>query len=259
MLYGAALALAVSAGALGAWGSAARPPEVTVSAAASLTDVLREAARLYELRTGDRVVLNLAASNTLARQIAAGGRVDVFISADAAQMDLVAAHLVPGSRIDLLSNQLAIAVPDDRPIRFTSARDLARRDVARIATGDPAAVPAGVYAKAYLQQIGIWDAVRPKIVPAGSVRLALAAVEHGAADAAIVFRTDIATARRAREAFVVPAGEGPRIVYPAAAVRGGANPEAARRFLAWLESPEASALFRRAGFIALAPARRLHR
>src|SRR5688572_13061446 len=127
----------------------APPDEITVSAAASLSDVLQQLAKLYELRSGDRLVLNLGASNTLARQINAGARVDVFISADEAQMDAVAAHVAPGTRKDLLSNQLAIAVPDDRARRFASARDLAEPAIRRIAIGDPAAVPAGVYAKAY--------------------------------------------------------------------------------------------------------------
>lgn len=233
--------------------------EVLVAAAASLTDVLQQIAKLYNLRSGDTLVLNFGASNTLARQITAGARVDVFISADEAQMGVVSRHVVPGSRKDLLSNQLAIAVPDDRPRRLTSAHDLVDPAIRRIAMGDPSAVPAGIYAKAYLEKVGIWDDVAAKIVPAGSVRLALAAVENGAADAAIVYRTDIATARRAREAFVVAVTDGPRIVYPAAAIRGGPNPDGARRFLAFLDSPEAIALFKRAGFVPLAPRRTIHR
>ena len=239
-------------------GEAGGRGEVIVSAAASLTDVLQQIASVYESRGGERVILNLGASNTLARQIAAGARVDVFISADEVQMDAVAAQTVPGSRKDLLSNQLAIAVPDDRPQVFASARDLARPAIRRIAMGDPAAVPAGVYAKQYLQRIDIWTAVAPKLVPAGSVRLALAAVENGAADAAIVYRTDIATARRAREAFVVPIDEGPRIRYPAAILTGGPNPEGAKRFLEFLDTLEAVVLFKRAGFVPLG-FRPLHR
>src|SRR5688572_1483920 len=225
--------------------------EVLVSAAASLTDVLQEVAKVYQPRSGAPLVINFGASNTLARQIAAGARVDVFISADEAQMDLVAADIVPGTRVDLLSNQLAIAVPDDRARQFTSARELADASIRRIALGDPAAVPAGVYAKAYLQQIGVWALVESKVIPSGSVRLALAAVENGAADAAIVYRTDIATAQRARLAFVVPAAEGPNIVYPVAAMRTGTNPQGARRLLAFLQTPEATAIFRRAGFLTL--------
>jgi len=237
------VAIAVPAGAQG--------QEVLVSAAASLTDVLQQVARVYESRSGDRLVLNLGASNTLARQITAGARVDVFISADEAQMDVVAADVVPRTRVDLLSNQLAIAVPDDRARTFTSARELADASIRRIALGDPAAVPAGVYAKAYLQQIGMWALVESKIVPSGSVRLALAAVENGAADAAIVYRTDIATAQRVRLAFVVPASEGPKIVYPAAAIRTGTNPQGAMRLLAFLQTAEAREIFTRAGFLTL--------
>jgi molybdate transport system substrate-binding protein len=233
--------------------------EVTVSAAASLTDVLQQIAKLYEWRTGERLVLNFAASNTLARQINAGARIDVFISADVAQMDAVASRIVAGSRKDLLSNQLAIAVPDDRPRSFASVRDLLDPGIRRIAVGDPAAVPAGVYAKAYLERLGIWADLASRIVPTGSVRLALAAVENGAADAAIVYRTDIAAAGRAREALVIPLEEGPPIRYPAAAIRGGANPEGAQRLLAFFDSPEAVALFKRAGFVPLGPRRRLHR
>jgi molybdate transport system substrate-binding protein len=222
---------------------------VTVSAAASLTDVLAEVAAVYERQTGERVVLNFGASNVLARQIAAGARVDLFVSADEAQMDVVAHHIDPATRTPVLSNQLAIAVPDDRPRRFTSPRDLIAPDVRRVAIGDPAAVPAGVYAKAYLEKIGIWDAVAPKVVPAGSVRLALAAVENGAADAAIVYKTDIASARRARVAFLIARPDGPRIVYPAAVVRDGVNQQGARRFLAFLRGGEAAKVFERAGFM----------
>lgn len=225
--------------------------EVTVSAAASLTDVLRQLAAIYEERSGERVILNFAASNTLARQIQAGARIDLFFSADEAQMDAVAGRIEPYSRVDLLSNELAIAVPDDRPRRFRSAHDLAAPEIRRIAIGDPAAVPAGVYARAYLEQQGLWTRLAPAIVPAGSVRLALAAVENGAADAAIVYRTDVATARRARLALVIPRSEGPRIVYPVAALRDAPNRAGARRLLAFLQSAEAAEVFARSGFVPL--------
>ena len=235
-----------------------RPPanrQVVVSAAVSLSDVLQQLAPMYQQASGDRLVLNLGASNTLARQIRFDAGVDVFISADEAQMDAVAMRVEASTRVDLLSNRLAIAIPDDRPRTMMSARDLLDPAIRRIALGDPAAVPAGVYAKQYLQHIGIWADVAPKIVPAGSVRLALAAVESGAADAAMVYHTDVATAARAREALLIPAAEGPRIVYPAAIVRAGKNQEGGRRFLAFLQTPAASAVFERAGFIAVSTAR----
>ncbi len=229
--------------------------EVVVSAAVSLTEVLHQVAPIYQAKTGERVVLNLGASNTLARQIAFGAGVDLFISADEAQMNVVAAQVDSNSRVDLLSNQLAIAVPDDRPRSMASARDLLVPAIRRIAIGDPAAVPAGVYAKQYLQTLGIWPELAMRVIPSGSVRLALAAVESGAADAAIVYHTDIATSAHVREALVIPAAEGPRIVYPAALVRGGKNPEGGRQLLAFLRSPEAIAIFTRSGFLAPVAAR----
>jgi molybdate transport system substrate-binding protein len=225
--------------------------QVVVSAAVSLTEVLQQLAPIYRQSTGDQVVLNLGASNTLARQIRFGAGVDVFISADEAQLNAVAMQIDPASRIDLLSNQLAIAVPDDRPRSMMSVRDLLDPAIRRIAIGDPGAVPAGVYAKQYLQSIGIWPDIAGKVVPTGSVRLALAAVESGGADAAIVYHTDVAMAARAREAFLIPVGDGPPIVYPAAIVRAGKNQDGGRRFLAFLQTPAAAAVFTRAGFIAV--------
>ena len=222
--------------------------EVLVSAAASLANVMEPIARAYEKRTGVRVVVNTGASNTLARQIAAGAAVDLFVSADEAQVDAVQRDIVAGTRVDLLSNQLAVAVPADRPRTLRSARDLTDPSFKRIAMGDPAAVPAGIYAKAYLEKLGIWAAVSAKLVPSASVRLALAAVENGAADAAIVYRTDIATTRRASLALSVPIADGPRIVYPAAVISGGRNREGAKRLLAWLQSAEAAKIFEAAGF-----------
>lgn len=221
--------------------------EVLVSAASSLTEVLTAVAKQFEVATGERVLLNFGASNTLARQIAAGAKVDVFISADGIQMDRVGAEIAPGTRIDLLSNRLAVAVPRDAAA-LVDARALLAPSIRRIAIGDPAAVPAGVYARQYLEARGLWTALGPKLVPAGSVRLALAAVEAGAADAAIVYVTDVPTAAGAKTAFVVDVNEGPAIRYPAAVMRGAQNPSMARRFLAYLRTPDAGRRFTAAGF-----------
>lgn len=226
----------------------AQRQEVLVSAAASLAEVMETVGRAYETRAGVRVVVNTGASNTLARQILAGAAADLFISADESQMDTVRTEIVAGSRVNLLSNQLVIAVPADRPRSLESARDLAHSSFRRIAIGDPAAVPAGVYAKAYLQKLGVWEAVSARIVPSASVRAALAGVENGAADAAIVYRTDLTGARRVSLALAIPVADGPRIVYPAAVIRGGRNRDAATRLLAWLQGAEASRIFDAAGF-----------
>ena len=237
----------VLAGLLGPQGLPA-PKPITVSAAVSLSDALTAIGTQYERDGRGAVRFNFAASNVLARQIAAGAPADVFISADDAQMDAVAAQLLPGSRIDLLRNQLAIVVPNDRQRTMTSPRELTDAAFRRIAIGDPAAVPAGVYAKAWLETEGIWPALAQRMVPSGSVRAALAAVESGAADAGIVYRTDARVAHRAAVAYLVPADRGPRIVYPAAIV--GATParDAARRFVDYLRGDAAAQVFERFGF-----------
>jgi molybdate transport system substrate-binding protein len=227
---------------------AAKP--ITVSAAVSLTDALTAVAEEYGRQGHGTVRFNFAASNVLARQIVSGAPADVFVSADEAQMDTVAAaHLVAeGSRVDLLRNQLAIVVPNDRPRTMTSVRDLQAPAFKRIAIGDPAAVPAGVYAKSYLQQQDVWSALEPRLVPCGSVRAALAAVESGAADAAIVYRTDARVALRATVAYVVPLDRGPRIVYPAAVIAGADAAAEGKRFLDYLRGAAAARIFERFGF-----------
>jgi molybdate transport system substrate-binding protein len=243
---GIAIAL-VSSGVL--IGQADHKP-ITVSAAASLTDALTAIGKDYGSHGMGAVRFNFAASNVLARQITAGAPADMFISADEAQMDLVgAAHLIKeGTRVALLRNQLAVIVPNDRPRTLKSFREIADPAFKRIALGDPEAVPAGVYAKQYLQTQGLWDAVKDRVVPTGSVRAALAAVETGAADAGIVYRTDARIALRAAVAWVVPADQGPRIVYPAAIVKTTSAPDEAQRFLEYLRGGNAALTFEHFGF-----------
>jgi molybdate transport system substrate-binding protein len=225
-------------------------PTITVSAAVSLTDALMAVAQEYARTGGGTIRFNFGASNTLARQIVNGAPVDLFISADAAQMDVVARAglLKDQSRVDLLTNQLAVVVPNDRPRTFASIHDLTDQAYRRIAIGDPDAVPAGVYAKQYLEREGLWTAIAPRVVPSASVRAALVAVESGAADAAIVYRTDARVSTRASLAWVVAADRGPRIVYPAAIVRTATEPAESQRFINFLRSAAGARVFERFGF-----------
>jgi molybdate transport system substrate-binding protein len=229
----------------------ARP--ITVSAAVSLTDALTAVAEQYGREGRGSVRFNFGASNVLARQIVNGAPVDLFISADEAQMDvLAAAHLLAdGSRVDLLRNQLAVVVPSDRPRTLSGLGELTGPSFRRIAIGDPQAVPAGVYAKALLEQLDLWAALQPRLVPTTSVRAALAAVEAGAADAGIVYRTDARVALKATVAYVVPAERGPRIVYPAAMVKASPAPGEGKRFLDFLRGATAARIFERFGFTPL--------
>ena len=243
-----ALAAALAALAL------ARPPApLTVSAAVSLTDSLEAIAQAYSASGGGPVRFNFAGSNVLARQIVSGAPVDLFISADQAQMSLaIAAGAVDAaSRVELLGNRLAIITRPGGP-EIGDARALLQPAVRRIAIGDPVAVPAGVYSRQYLQAAGLWDALQPKIVPVSNVRAALAAVENGSADAGLVYETDAVSAGTSHTALVVSGPSAPRIVYPAAIVTSSRNRAAAERFLAFLRGSEAAAIFRKYGFLLLA-------
>jgi molybdate transport system substrate-binding protein len=246
--------LVVIAAVLGLEGAAG--PEITVSAAVSLTEALQGIARIYET-SGGRVSLNLAASNVLSRQIVNGAPVDVFISADEAQMAIVekAGLIASGSRVALLRNSLAIVVSTDHPVEVTSATALASDAVKRIAVGDPEAVPAGVYAKAYLERMGLLSRLQPKLIPSTSVRAALAAVENGAADVGIVYVSDAQVSNRVRMSAVISGPEAPEIIYPACVIQSSARRDAAAAFLKFLQTADAARVFERHGFQPVSAAR----
>lgn len=211
--------------------------EIHVFAAASLSDALTEIATAYERRSSDRIAFNFGASSTLARQIQAGAPADLFLSADEQLID-------PRRRVRVLSNTLVVVVPRDGGANVSQPRQLLRLE--RIALAEPHSVPAGIYARRWLQSIGLWDAVKPKVIPTDNVRAALAAVASGNADAAIVYKTDALISRRVRVAHEVHGG--PRISYAFAVTTEAPQADAARRFLAYLQSAEAMKIFGRYGF-----------
>jgi len=238
-------------------GRRAQAEELTLYAAASLRDVLEELAPALERATGARLVVNLGASSDLARQIVAAGKADIFFSADEAWMDHVArSGLVDAaSRRSPLGNRLVVVIPLDSDLAPRGAADLAAPELRRLSLADPAAVPAGKYARAWLESAGAWAALAPRVVPALDVRAALAAVESGACEAGIVYRTDAAISRRVRIAFEVPEGEGPEIAYALAAIVGRPGLARARAAVDWLAGPEAAPVFERFGFVARLAAR----
>jgi len=229
--------------------------DVLVFAAASLTDALQEIATAYEKGGGEHVEMSLGASSTLARQIVAGAPADLFLSADEAKMDdLEKQHLVlAGTRSARLSNTLVVVVPSASPLKVASLADLARPEVRHLALADPAGVPAGIYAKSQLEKEGVWPKVSERVIPTENVRAALAAVEAGNAEAGIVYKTDAGISKKVRIAYEVPRAEGPRIVYPFAVVATSQRPEAAKKLLAYLESPAAAEVFKRYGFLLIGP------
>jgi molybdate transport system substrate-binding protein len=229
---------------------AANGAEVNVYAAASLNDVLKDVAANYEKQSSDKIIFNFGASSLLARQITEHAPADIFFSADEAKMDELqkAGLIVTETRRDLLSNSLAIIVPDDSNLAIPSPDQLVTK-TQKIAIADPRAVPAGIYTKEYLSGIGLWEKLESKIVPTENVRAALAAVESGDVDAGFVYKTDAKISKKVKIAFDVPIEKGPAIRYPAAIIKGGKSNGAAEGFLHYLESENARKLFEQYGFI----------
>jgi molybdate transport system substrate-binding protein len=224
--------------------------ELTVYAAASLTDAMKEIGPAYEKESGDKLQFNFGASNMLARQIEEGAPADLFFSADEAKMDGLEKKdlLLPGTRRSLLSNLLVIVVPADASAVPKSAADLTKPEFRKLALAEPQTVPAGIYAREYLQKLGLWDAVKEKVVPTENVRAALAAVESGNVEAGIVYKTDSLISKKVKIAVEVPAAEGPKISYPIAVLKSSKQPDRARKFAEYLAGPMARSVFEKFGF-----------
>lgn len=227
------------------------PEPVTVFAAASLTDALGEIATAYQAETGQVVRLSFAASGAVARQVEAGAPADVVILADRPWMDRLskADRIVPASRIDLLGNRLVLISAADTLVEGEPLAWL-QRTGGRLAVGDPESVPAGAYARTWLQGAGQWQALQPRLVTAADVRAVRTFVARGEAVLGVVYRSDAVGVAGVRVVLEPPPSQQPEIVYPAAltpTATAGAAP-----FMAHLRSPEAAAVFRRHGFEPLA-------
>jgi molybdate transport system substrate-binding protein len=229
----------------------ARADEILVSAAASLTDVLKEMAGGYQSKSKQTVRFNFGPSSGLARQIEEGAPADLFFSADLSQMEKLdkSGRLEPGTRKNLLSNQLVIIVPADSKLALSSPKDLLKSEVKRIALAEPSSVPVGVYSKKYLSDEGLWTNVEAKVVPVQDVRATLASVESGNVEAGFVYKTDAAVSKKVKIIYEVPIEKGPKITYPVAIVRESKHKEAARDFLYYVQTPAGKGLFRKYGFV----------
>ena len=225
---------------------------LTVFAASSLTDVLEAVGKAYTATTAVSVRFSFAGSSTLARQIESGAPADVLVSADQEWMDYLASRnlLNAGTRTDVVSNSLVLIAPANSAVKlriapgFALLKALGKRG--RIATGDPASVPAGKYAKAALTQLGIWPSVENRLIPADNVRSALNFVALGEAPLGIVYATDTHNNSRVRIVDTFPAASHGRISYPAAAtIHAGSG---AVPFIAFLRGPIAQGIFKSAGF-----------
>jgi molybdate transport system substrate-binding protein len=218
------------------------PATLTVSVAASLQNAMADAVRAYPAAHVD---VNYGGSGALAQQIVSGAPVDVFLSAAPKPMDDLAARglLLPGTRRDLLRNDIVLIGA------VHSWQDLASPSVKRIALGDPASVPAGDYGRQVLQHLGLWDAVRDKLVLAKDVTQVLSYVQTGNADAGVVYASEAPSANR----IPAPPGSHAPVVYPIAVIQSTRAPDAARAFAAYLAGPGAAAIFKAHGFTPVTP------
>ncbi len=234
------------------WAARAEAP-LTVFAAASLTNAMQDIGALWAAAGHPRPVFSFASSSTLAQQIEHGAPADLFLSADEKWMDDLARHggLAAGTRHDLVGNSLVLVEPAVHLRRVTLAPGLDVSAVlgpaGRLAVGDPAHVPAGLYAKQALQALGLWPALQARLAPADSVRSALRLVELGEAPAGIVYATDVGVSPKLAIAGTFPASSHDPIRYPAAVVKSG-DGKGPRAFLAFLGTQPCRDVFTHYGF-----------
>lgn len=234
-------------GALLFLGSAVSAAELTVSAAASLTNAFTEMQKVFEVaHPGLTLHMNYAASNPLLRQIVEGAPVDVFASADQATMDKAneASVIDQATRKDFVVNDLVLIVPTGAPVP-TSLDALLK--MKHIAVGNPDSVPAGRYAKTALEKAGLWDKLKSHFIYGASVRQVLDYVARGEVDAGIVYATDAKQMGDKVNVALKLSGHDP-ILYPIAVVKTGPNPKAAHEFMDFVLSPEGQAILAKYGF-----------
>ncbi|WP_457323597.1 molybdate ABC transporter substrate-binding protein [Roseateles sp. P5_E11] len=222
--------------------------QLTVSAAASLTDAFKEIAPRFEaVKPGATLRFNFAASGVLLQQIAQGAPVDVFVSADQETMNRSADQqlIATGTRRDFASNTLVLVAPPDSPVKRLG--DLTLPAVKRIAVGKVASVPVGRYTQQALGAAQLWSAVSPKLVFADNVRQVLDYVARGEVEAGFVYRTDAEIAKDKLRVVAAVGGHTP-ITYPAAVVAGSRQAALARDFVAFLGGAEAQGILAKYGF-----------
>lgn len=223
--------------------------EITVSAAASLTDALDEIGEKYEENTGTKISFNFAGSGTLRQQIEQGAPVDLFISASQKQMDQLEEKdmIEKETRTDILKNRLVLVVSREMADRISSIDDLAQKNMS-LSIGTVDVVPAGDYAKEVLSSLGLWDKMKGDIVYAKHVRQVFSYVESNETSAGIVYKSDAALSKNSVMKQVFAEDTHTPILYPAAIVSDCKNSQNAKNFLDYLKTEDAKEVFQKYGF-----------
>ncbi len=233
--------------------TAVRADELTVFAAASLTNAMEDLGKLYGEKTGETVRFSFAASSALARQVESGAPVAIFASADEPWMDYLAERnlIVPTTRISPIGNSLVLITPADSSLKAVDIKagfDLAGLlGEGRLATGDPDHVPVGRYAQQALTTLGVWGTIEPRLARTDSVRSALALVERGEVPLGIVYATDAKQTPKVRVVGTFPADSHAPITYPMAIIAKTDTP-AVRALFGFLTGPDAGPTYAKYGF-----------
>ncbi len=222
--------------------------EITVSAAASLSNAFTDIAKSFEQQTGIKILLNFASSNNLLRQMESGAPVDVFASADQETMDKAEAKKITdtASRKTFALNDLVLIVPAGKA-EVKDAKELTAAGIKSIAIGKPENVPAGRYARESLTNSGVWDAIQGKFIYGDNVRQVLNYVQRGEVDAGFVYRTDALTALKNVSITAVMGGHKP-VSYPIAVCVTGSNAAGGKKFLDYVLTAEGQKVLAKYGF-----------
>jgi len=237
-------------------GQAVAAENITVFAAASLTNALQDIATRYQQGKEVKIVSSFASSSTLARQIEQGAPADLFISADQQWMDYAAQKksIDEASRYTLLGNELVLVAPAEAkspPVTLSKKTDWkSLLQGQRLSVGDPDHVPAGIYAKEALQSLGAWTTLEPMLARGNSVRAALALVERNEKPYGIVYGSDAVASSKVAVVGVFPADSHKPVEYPMAKVKGH-DSASVTAFYHYLKGPEAAAVFKHYGFTPL--------
>ncbi len=231
---------------------------LVIFAAASLTDAVEEIGEAFQATHPVELVYNFASSGALARQIQAAPRADVYLSANQHWMDVIeeSGEVLPGSRRTILHNQLVLVGNADSGFSLSDPRELPSLDFSYLAIGDPAHVPAGLYAEGWLKSLKtsdgktVWDALEGRMSLCPDVRAALFQAEMKRDILAVVYRSDyLPRANALRLIYEVPLAKTASIDYSAAILVGSKQPELGEEFLTFLSGPQARAIFIKNGFI----------
>ena len=230
--------------------STAMAGELTVSAAASLTNAFKDIAQNYEAaHPGTKVQLNFGGSGALLQQMAKGAPVDVFASADQETMDRAEKEglVKTADRKDFVRNKLVLIVPTDAKTMPANLGDLMQAGITRVAIANPASVPVGRYSQTALEAAKLWTPIQPKAINTQNVRQSLDYVARGEVDAGFVYATDAAIMKdKVKVAFDVPLATA--ILYPIAKTAASSNAAEATSFIHYLATPAAQDILGKYGF-----------